>query len=313
MLTYQAIVDAQERLRPYVAPTPLEALPDLGAAVYLKLDTAQPTSSFKVRGALHALLMLDAESRARGIVAASSGNHAQGIAYAAGVLGIDARVYMPQNAPLRKTEGVRHWGGDARLVAGVYDDSERAALADAGSSGRVFISAYAHPDVIAGNGTAGLEIHQALPSVRRVIVPVGGGGLISGMAIALKEIDPTIEVIGVNATAAPDMYNHFYQTHLPLPYDTLADALPGAIEPSSPTLEIVPRYVDRIVLVDEAAIAEAIRWLMLTHGLITEGAGAAGVAALRSGAVVASDAPTAIMVCGGNIDADTLTRVLAGA
>ncbi|NDJ62617.1 MAG: threonine/serine dehydratase [Chloroflexi bacterium] len=308
MIDLAPIVRAQARLAAYLQPTPLEDAPTLGPNIWLKLEQTNRTHAFKIRGALNALLTLDAAARQRGIVTASSGNHAQGVAYAAQLTGVAARIFMPQTTPQRKIEGVRRYNAHTDLSASIYDEAENAALQFVAESGATFISPYNDARVIAGAGTIGLEISAALPQVARVIVPVGGGGLISGIAVALKHLHPGIDVVGVNVDSAPDMYNFFYQLDLPTPYTTVADALPGAIEPGSITLDLTRRYVDRIVLVTEAALLAAMRWL-LAQGWVVEGGGAVGVAALQSG-LIPADRPTVIVLSGGNVDLATLRRVL---
>ncbi len=310
MVQLADIALARYRLSPYLQPTPLEAAPSLGANVWLKLENANRTHSFKVRGALNALLALPEDARARGVVTASSGNHAQGIAYAAGLLGIEARVLMPTYVAKRKVAGVKRWGGQAILFSDDYGEIEREALRIQRDEGLVYISAYNHPDVIAGQGTIGLEIMDALPEVERVVVPVGGGGLISGIAVALKSRKPSVEVIGVNAAVSPDMYNFFYDAHEPLSHESLADALPGEIEPGSITFDLVKQWVDRIVCVSEDAIAGAMRWMIGEQGWLAEGGGLVGVAALQSG-VIEPGGATAMVVSGGNVDAAVLARVLS--
>lgn len=309
MVELADIALARYRLSSHLAPTPLEAAVDLGADVWLKLENTNKTHSFKVRGALNALLALPAAARARGVVTASSGNHAQGIAYAAGLLGIEARVLMPLFTAKRKVAGVRRYGAQAILFSDDYGETEREALRIAHDEGLTYISAYSHPDVIAGQGTIGLEIADVLPGIERVIVPVGGGGLISGIAIALKSLKPSVEVIGVNAAVSPDMYNFFYSANEPLSHESLADALPGEIEPGSITFELTRGYVDRIVRVSEDAIAAAMRWMIGQQGGLAEGGGLVGVAALQTGAV-APGGVTAVVISGGNVDAERIARVL---
>ena len=308
MVQLTHIEQARDRLARYLQPTPLEPANGM-TSVWLKLENANRTHSFKVRGALNALLSLSTEERARGIVTASSGNHAQGIAYAAGLLGIEARVLMPTFVAKRKAAGVTRWSAQAVLFSDDYGEVEREALRIAHDEGLTYISAYNHPNVIAGAGTIGLEIADALPDIERVIVPVGGGGLISGIAIALKSRKPSVEVIGVNPAVSPDMYNFFYDKREPLSHDTLADALPGEIEPGSITFDLVPRYVDRMVCVTEAAIAAAMRWMVAEQGWMAEGGGVVGLAALQSG-VIEPNGVTAIVISGGNVDAERLASVL---
>lgn len=306
---FEQFTQARERLRPYLTPTPIELAPTLGENVWLKLENANKTHSFKSRGALNAILALPDDVRARGVVTASTGNHAQGIAYAAQLLGVRACIVMPNYAARRKVNGVRRLGAEAILHGDTYDAAEIEAHRLEREQGMTYISPYNHPDVIAGAGTVGLEIYDALPSIERVIVPVGGGGLISGVGMVLKTLKPTVEVIGVNPLVSPDMYNIFYQLGHPLGYETLADALPGAIELNSITLEMTQRYVDRIVLASEESIAHAMRWMVFEQGWIAEGGGVVGVAALQSG-TIEPGGTTVVVITGGNVDGDVLRRVL---
>lgn len=310
MIRLEDVALARSRLAHYLSPTPIEPAPGLGRHVWLKLENANKTHSFKVRGALNAMLALPAAAQAKGIVAASSGNHAQGVAYAAALLGLDARIVMPTGTARRKIAGVARYGGEAILHGEIYDDAEREARRLEREGGFTYISPYNNADVIAGGGTVGLEILDALPEIERVIVPVGGGSLISGIALALKSLKPGIEVTGVNAAASPDMFNLIYKTNHPLSHHTLADALPGDIEAGSLTIELTRRRVDQIVLVDEDAIAEAMRWMLAEQGWLAEGGGVVGIAALQSGAVRA-DRSTAIVVSGGNVDIDVIAAILA--
>lgn len=310
MLTLADIEAARERIAPHLTPTPLEPAPGLGAGVHLKLENANLTHSFKIRGAINAALSLDDAARSRGLVTASSGNHAGALAYAAHLTGTPARILMPVHTPKRKVENVRRWGGEAVLFGDNYDETEGEALRLARDEALTFVSPYNHPAVVAGAGTIGLEIVEQLPDVARVIVCVSGGGLISGVALAIKSLRPDAEVIGVNARSAPSMHNYFYGTDHPENWDTLAEALSGDIEAGSITLEMTRRYVDRIALVDEDQIAGAIRWLVDEAGWIAEGGGAVGVAALLAGVVEADGQPAAVVISGGNIDGDSLRRVL---
>lgn len=311
MLQLADVALAHYRIAPYLTPTPLEKTPGLGEAVWLKLENTNKTHSFKVRGALNAMLALDEKERARGIVACSSGNHAQGIAHAAYLLNASARVLMPVHTPRRKVEGVRQFGAEAVLYGETYDEAEEEARRLEKSEGLTFISPYNDPDVIAGAGTVGLEIVEQLPDVARVIVPISGGGLISGIAVAVKALRPQAEIIGVCAQSAPTMYNMLYDTAYPQVWDTLAEALSGDIELKAMTIDITQRLVDQVVLVSEAAIAEAMRWLLFDAGWVVEGGGAVGVAALQSGVIEADARPTAVVISGGNMDEATLRAVLA--
>jgi threonine dehydratase len=308
-LQLEQITQARERLRPYLPPTPLEEALFLPEGVWLKLENANKTHSFKARGALNAILALPEEKRARGVIAASSGNHAQGVAYAADLLGIRACIVMPEYVARRKAAGVRRYGAEAILHGETYDEAEAEARRLEEQHGMTYISAYNDADVIAGGGTVGLEIYDSLPDVQRVIVPVGGGGLISGIGLALKNLKPSIEIIGVNALASPDMYNFFYQLEHPLSHETLADALPGSIEAGSITLDLVQQVADRLVLVSEEDIARAMQWIVFEQGWIAEGAGVVGVAALQNGSIE-PEGTTAVVISGGNVDGDVLRRVL---
>ncbi|MFW5748393.1 MAG: threonine ammonia-lyase [Chloroflexota bacterium] len=311
-LTIADVIQARERLSAYLQPTPLEAAPDLGPAVWLKLENINRTHSFKIRGALNAVLSLNTAARERGIVTASSGNHAQGLAYAAQMVGAPATILMPAHTPRRKVEGVRRSGARAVLEFPNYDacEAEALRLALARDEGMTYVSPYNHPAIVAGAGTIGLEILDQLPDVKRVIVCVGGGGLISGIALAIRSFRPDAEVIGVNARAAPAMHNAFYGTTYPENWDTLAEALSGDIEAGSITVPLTRQYVDRIVLVEETHIAAAMRWLIDVQGWLVEGGGAVGVAALLAGVIPVDDTPTAVIVSGGNVDGDTVRRIL---
>ena len=302
---------ARYRLSPYLTPTPLEKAPDLGPAVWLKLENVNKTRSFKVRGALNAMLAFNKKALDRGIIACSSGNHAQGVAYAAHIVGTNARILMPVTTPRRKTAGVRLYGSEAVLYGDNYDEAEEEAHRLVRESGAVFVSPYNDPLVVAGAGTVGLEIIDALPEVERVLVPVSGGGLISGVALAIKAMKPSVEVIGVCAESAPAMFNVFYDAAYPQVWETLAEALSGDIEANSITLSITQRYVDEIVLVSEAQIAEAMRWMLFENAWVVEGGAAVGVAALRSGVVSRDDRRTVVVISGGNVDPENLRKIMA--
>lgn len=301
---------ARYRLSRYLTPTPLEAASGLGEHVWLKLENANKTHSFKIRGALNAMLALDPEARARGIIGASSGNHAQGMACAANLLGLKVRIIMPASTAQRKVRGVIRWGSEPILFGEGYTEAEAEALRLRRESGLTFVSPYNDPHVVAGQGTIGLEIIDALPEVERVIVPTSGGGLISGIALAVKALKPSVEVVGVNLERSPAMYNLMYGTQLPVFEDSLADALPGEVEEGSITIDLVRQWVDRIVLVSEEAVAQAMRWMVADAGWMVEGGGAVGIAALLTDAVADDGKRTVVVVSGGNVDANVLTRVL---
>lgn len=310
MVTATDIQKARARLTGYLRPTPLESAPGLGANIWLKLENANRTHSFKVRGALNAMLSLSAEARAKGIVTASSGNHAQGVAYAAYLLGLPAKILMPAHTPARKVEGVRRLGAEAVLFGANYDETEAEGRRLEQNEGLTFISPYNNAWVIAGAGTVGLEILDDVPQVEQVIVPASGCGLISGVGLAVKSSSRAVEVVGVNALSAPALHNWLNNDHLPQVWETLAEALSGEIEAGSITFELSKQVVDHCVLVSEEAIAEAMRWLMLQAGWVVEGGGAVGVAALLSGALEHDGRPTVIVISGGNVDEGVLRRVM---
>jgi threonine dehydratase len=266
---------ARSRLSAYLRPTPLEQAPGLGDHVWLKLENTNRTHSFKARGALNALLALTPEQRARGIITASSGNHAQGVAYAAHLLHARARILMPSHTPRRKVEGARRYGAEVVLFGSTYDEAEAEARRLERAEGWTFVSPYNDPLVVAGGGTIALEILDDLPDVARVLVPAGGSGLISGIGLALKAHNPAVEIIGVCSVCTPALYNFIHSAALPQTYNTLAEALSGEIEAGSITFDLARRVVDHVLLVEEAAIAQAMRWLAFEAGWIVEGGGAA--------------------------------------
>ncbi|MDE2776061.1 MAG: threonine/serine dehydratase [Chloroflexota bacterium] len=310
MVTLGDIIRAGRRLAPRLPPTPLVAAPELGDKIWLKLENANKTHSFKIRGALNAVLSLSPEERSRGIIAASSGNHAGAVAYAAQLTGAAAQILMPKTTPMKKVDNVRRYGAEAVLFGDNYDLAEAEALRRAREGG-TWISPYNDAKVIAGAGTIGVEILRQLPDVGRVLVPVSGGGLIAGVAAAVKELDPGIEVIGVNARSAPAMYNFFHRANLPQVWDTLADALSGEIEDGSITLPLCRRYLDDMILVSEERIAAAMRFMQETRGCAVEGGGAAAVAALMRDVLPRDGKATALVVSGGNVDLSVLRRVLS--
>lgn len=309
MVTLGDIVRAGHRLAPHLPPTALEADPGLGANVWLKLENANKTHSFKIRGALNAILSLSDEERERGIIAASSGNHAGAVSYAARLSGALAQILMPKSTPKKKVNNVRRYDAEAVLFGDNYDEAEAEALRRAAAGG-IWVSPYNDARVIAGAGTIGLEILEQLPAVQRLIVPVSGGGLIAGIAVAAKALNPEIEVIGVNAKSAPAMYNAVHDTNKPQNWDTLADALSGEIEAGSITVPICQRYLDDMVLVTEEQMASAMRYMLEAQGWVVEGGGAVGVAAVMAEAVARDGRETAVVVSGGNVDLSVLKGVL---
>ena len=315
MITIADLEAARSRIRDAVVTTPCvrsEHVSRLaGAQVWLKYENQQRTGSFKERGALNRLLALTAEERARGVICASAGNHALGVAYHAQRLGVRARIVMPLATPLVKLTSTRGYGADVILHGASFDEAMDEAHRLGAADGLTFIHGFDDPAVIAGQGTVGLELLEQNPYLDVVIVPVGGGGLIAGVALALKETNPKIRVIGVEAARVPSMKAALAQGSPVLvePRATIAEGLAvrrvGAL-----TLPLVQKYVDDIVLVDEEEIANAILLLLEREKSVAEGSGAAGVAALVQGKCDVAGKKVAVVVCGGNIDVNFLSRII---
>ena len=279
--------------------------------VYLKTENLQLTGSFKLRGAYNKIHRLSDEEKAKGVVACSAGNHSQGVALAAQRAGLSAVICIPEGAPISKVEATRSYGAEVVLVPGVYDDAYERALQIAAETGRTLIHPFDDDDVIAGQGTIGLEILNALPEMDTCIVPVGGGGLISGVAFAVKSLKPQCRVIGVQAAGAASM-KHAFDEHKRLSLDrvsTIADGIAVKM-PGEKTFDYGMKYVDDIVTVNDDEIASAILSLMEQQKLVAEGAGAVSVAAAMSGKVDLKDRKTVCLVSGGNIDVTILSRVI---
>ena len=306
------ITAARDRLAPHLPPTPLRRAHCVaGGQAWLKLECWQPTGSFKVRGALNLLLSLDDDARRRGVVAASAGNHALGVAYAASRLGgaIPVTVFVPESAPRAKVDKLRTFPVTVREVGRTYDDAAAAATAHAEQTGAVPAHAYEDPFTAAGQGTVALEILEQLPDVATVLVPVGGGGLIAGIATVLKARAPHVRVVAVQPEASPAWRESLRLGRPLLEYHaapTLADGLAGGIG-EIPWLH--RDLIDDAVTVDEPALEDAIRALLGADQVLAEGAGAVGVAALRSGRIRAAE-PAVVVVTGANLDLRVLARLL---
>ncbi len=279
--------------------------------IFLKTENLQVTGSFKLRGAYYKISQLTEEQKAAGIVACSAGNHAQGVALAATRMGIRSVVCMPDGAPISKVEATKALGAEVRLVPGAYDDAYEEACRLVKETGATFIHPFNDDEVIAGQGTIGLEILDQLPDVEAVVVPIGGGGLIAGVAYAIKQLRPDVKVYGVQAELAPGMYKSFHdQTLTSLDrVATFADGI-AVKHPGDRTYELIRKYVDDIVTVTEDEIATAILALIEKQKLIAEGAGAVSVAAAMFGKLPIKDKNTVCVVSGGNIDVNILSRVI---
>jgi len=311
--TLDDIRQAAETIRSAVYRTPtvpaLALSAALGLDIVLKLETLQRTGSFKERGALNRLAHLSAEERARGVIAMSAGNHAQGVAYHAQRLGIPATIVMPEGTPFTKIERTASF--DARIVlrgAGLTE-ARAAAYEIAAAEKLVFVHPYDDPWIIAGQGTLALELLEDRPDLDILVVPIGGGGMISGVAIAAKALKPGLEIIGVQSEHFPSMRNALAGLPNPVPGATIAEGI-GVKEPGVLTLRIVEDLVDEILLVDEAHLERAIEMLLSLQKLAAEGAGAAGIAALLQHPHRFAGKRVGVVLCGGNIDARLLASIL---
>lgn len=279
--------------------------------IYLKTENLQITGSFKVRGAYYKISQLSPEEKKKGVIACSAGNHAQGVALAAAKSGIKSLICIPDGAPISKVEATKSYGADVCLVKGVYDDAYQKACELQKKSGAAFIHPFDDPDVIAGQGTIGLEILEQVPDVDAVIVPVGGGGLISGVAFAIKSLNPNCKVYGVQASGAPSMVRALeeHKAEALNGVSTFADGI--AVKcPGELTYEICSKYVDKVVTVTDDETATAILALIEQHKLIAEGAGAVAVAAAMFNKVDIKGKKVVCLLSGGNIDVTILSRVI---
>jgi len=314
-LNVEKIQKAARRLEGVIHPTPLDFSATFsrltGSQVYLKLENLQKTGSFKIRGAYNKICILDEASRQKGVIAASAGNHAQGVAYAATRAGITALVVMPENAPVAKVTATQGYGARVVLAGEDYDQAFAHALALQKETGATFIHSFDDSEIIAGQGTIALELLAGLPDLDAVVVPVGGGGLIAGIALAVKTLRPAVKVIGVQAKSAPAVYLFFHQREsAPPPAGrTIADGI-NVRRPGRLTSELIARFVDDVVLVDEEEIAEAILLLLERSKLVVEGAGAVGLAALLHGKISLPGKKVAVVLSGGNVDINVVSIII---
>ena len=313
MLTLDNVYQASFALKGVARVTDLIRAPKMfpDDEVFLKTENLQNTGSFKLRGAYYKISRLTDEQKAKGVIACSAGNHAQGVALAASRQGIDALICLPEGAPISKVEATRSYGAKVELVKGVYDDAYSRALEIVKETGRTMIHPFNDEDVIAGQGTVGLEILQQLPETDQVVVPVGGGGFISGVAFTMKKLRPSIKVSGVQASGAASMLVSHEQHHIETlsSVNTIADGI-AVKSPGNLTFSLTEQYVDEIVTVSDDEIAVAILDLMEKQKLVSEGAGAVAVAAALSGKIPLKGKKTALIVSGGNIDVTILSRVI---
>ena len=314
MLTLDKIYHASYVLESVIRQTDMIHAPKIcpEANVYLKTENLQITGSFKVRGAYYKISQLSEEEKAKGVIACSAGNHAQGVALAATKNGIKSLICLPDGAPISKVEATKGYGAEVCLVPGVYDDAYQKARELEAEKGYTFVHPFDDEDVIAGQGTIGLEISKQLRDVDVVVVPVGGGGLISGVAFALKSLNPNIRVYGVQASGAPSMVQSLEMDEIVCldKVSTVADGI-KVKEPGTNTFEIVKKYVDDVVTVTDDEVSTAILALIEQQKLIAEGAGAVSVAAVMFGKIPDIKGKNVVcLVSGGNIDVTILSRVI---
>lgn len=315
MLSYEGIQQARKWIGPIVYPTPLEqsqTFSDMcGNKVYLKLENLQKTGSFKVRGAYCKLSSLSLEERKRGIIAASAGNHAQGVAFAGTQAGIESTIVMPEGTPLAKVEATQKYGAKVILHGMMFDESLEQAKVLQKEENLTFVHPFDDPKVIEGQGTIGLEIMEQLPDADAIICPVGGGGLISGVAMAAKAINPNIKIFGVESSVCASMLtsiHHNRPTTVTSP-GTIADGI-AVKTPGEITFDLVRKYVDQIVTVDDEAIARTMLLLLERTKLLVEGSGAASLAALLYKSIPLQGKKIVCVISGGNVDMHFISRII---
>ncbi len=313
MITLDKVFDAAVVLKSIIRKT--SVVPAVNIApdcnLYLKPENLQRTGSFKLRGSGYKIAMLSDEEKAKGVIACSAGNHAQGVALAASKCGIESLICLPDSAPISKVEATKSYGAQVCLVEGCYDDAYNRALELKEEKGYTFIHPFDDENVIAGQGTIALEITKELDDIDAVIVPIGGGGLISGISYTIKSIRPDIKVYGVQAAGAPSMYNSINNGKIECldSVSTIADGI-AVKQPGENTFDLVQHYVDDIALVTEDEIASAILALIEKQKMIAEGAGAVSVAAAMFNKFPLKDKKAVSLISGGNIDVTSLSRVI---
>ncbi len=313
MLTIDNVYSAKNALKDVVRKTDVIYAPKLckGVELYLKTENLQVTGSFKVRGAYYKMTRLSEEEKQRGVIACSAGNHAQGVALAGQKNGIKTVICLPDGAPISKVEATKSYGAEVCLVEGVYDDAYQEALRQRDEKGYTFIHPFDDEDVIAGQGTIALEMIEQIPNMDAVVVPIGGGGLISGIAYTIKTLNPKVKVYGVQASGAPSMKNavEHHKIETLGGVSTIADGI-AVKTPGEHTFELCQKYVDEIVTVTDDEISAAILALMEQHKLVTEGAGAVAVAAVMFNKLNLQGKKAVCLLSGGNIDVTILSRVI---
>ncbi|NLY20405.1 MAG: threonine ammonia-lyase [Tissierellia bacterium] len=311
MIDISKIYEARDILKEIVTPTPIFTSERIGKNVNIKMENLQKTGSFKIRGAYNKIAHLTPEEAEKGVIACSAGNHAQGVALSATRQGIKSTICIPEGAPLAKVEATKNYGGDVVIVKGVYDDAYNKALEIQKEKDLTFVHPFDDEYVIAGQGTIGLEILEQLPNVKYIVVPIGGGGLIAGIASAVKAIKPQVKIIGVQAEGAPGMKESIDEDeiHTCAKCKTIADGI-AVKRPGNLTYEIVKELVDDIVLVSEAEIASTILRLLDENKVAAEGAGAASVAAVIHEKYDFKGEEVCCVLSGGNINANTISKII---
>lgn len=313
MLSLHKVFDAQTVLKSIIRETNVVRAYGIasGCELYLKPENLQITGSFKVRGSAYKIAMLSDEEKAKGVIACSAGNHAQGVALAASKNGISSLICLPDSAPISKVEATKGFGAEVCLVEGCYDDAYQKALELRDSKGYTFVHPFDDENVIAGQGTIALEILNDLDNIDAIVVPVGGGGLISGIAYAVKQIRPSVKVYGVQVAGAPSMFNSIKDGKIECleSVQTIADGI-AVKQPGENTYALVKEYVDDIALVSDDEVASAILALIEKQKMIAEGAGATSVAAVMFDKFPLKGKRVVSVVSGGNIDVTSLSRVI---
>ncbi len=315
MINYEDVVKAKDRINKHIYHTPLEKsiyLSHDDTNIYLKLENQQKMRCAKIRGALSKITSLSDEEKEKGIVAISSGNHGSAVSYASNLLGIKATtVYVPNTTPRSKVEKIKYYGADVEEVGKNYDEAHEIGLERIKDSGATFIDPCSDRVVIAGQGTIAIEILEEQPNIDTILVPIGGGGIITGISIAAKHINPNIKIIGLQTAACPAMVaslkdNEFYEIYPT--EDSICDALVGGV--GYIPYEMAKKCIDDIIIVKEEDIADAINYLIKTEKIISEPAGAIGVAAVRKNPHLFKGKNVAIVITGGNIDKDLMLKLI---
>ncbi|MFA9422643.1 MAG: threonine/serine dehydratase [Sedimentibacter sp.] len=317
MVNFNDVLNARKRIEKYISVTPLDfsiGLSNENTKVYLKLECQQKQKAFKVRGALSKLSSLTDEEKERGVIAASSGNHGAGVSYAAHLLGIKkAKVFVPETAPAAKIEKIKYYGADIQQVGKVYDDTHRLAMDEMKKSNMTYIDSCSDVQLISGQGTVGLEIMEQNPEIDTIIVPIGGGGLITGISVAAKHMKPSIKIVGVQTAACPAMVKSLEDNIMYEEFpseESICDALIGGV--TEIPFKMAKQCIDDIIVVSEESIRKATAILLTQEKVVAEPSSATGVAALMENPEYFQGKNVAIVITGGNLDEDFMKKILMG-